>query len=225
MSALRNVICGCLALAVLATPTAGSAQFGGALRVARGVVGGEASVSSGDAESFLSNATRSTKNIMISASLLAQLLTDKDGLAGQKAYIDNVQGRQDIGELGALRSSLRSNLDVLAKRENLAADLSGLYNGGTEEQRRVMTLALGNLAIGIFRNVQLAEQAPGIVSGIGANPRLLTRVGDFRLAAELIGIQAAGLGGIASSLPALFSAAQIEMPDQAETTEPREIIL
>ena len=225
MITLRKAIGCSLALALLVAPVAGSAQFGGIGRMARGLAEGGGSVSNRDGEAFLSDATRSTKNIMISASLLAQLLTDRDGLAGKKAEVDSLQRIENVGEFEAHRSSFASNIEAINNRTNLAADLSAINAEASEEQRRVLAMALGNLAIGIFRNVQLSAQAPGMVSGISSNPSLITRIGDFRLAAELLGLQATGLGGIAGSLPELFRAAHVEMPDAAGTTEPQAIIL
>lgn len=224
MKNISKMVAGALALTLAATSVTASAQFGGLGRMAKGLVGG-GSVSAADGEAFLYNAARSTKNIMISVRLLSQVLEDRNSLAGQKAYIDEVQNTPDVKELSAHRATFSSDLAVLNQREDLTADLSAAYESGNEEQRKVIALAVGNLAIGILRNTELVGQAPALVEGIGANPQLVTRLGQFKLAAELLGMQAKGLGGVAGSLPKLLRAVKVEMPEDAETTEPQPIAL
>ena len=209
-----------LATAMIVAPV--SAQFGG---LGKMLGGGGASVSTGDGTTFLTNATRSTKNVMIATSLIAQAVTDRSQLSGRKAQIDALTNAQDIKELDAHRASLTSDLGVLNGRADLAGDLSSAYQAGNAQQKKVIGTAVANLAIGIARNTQLVGQAPGIVKGVGSNPQLITQLGQFKLAAGLLGMQAKGLGGIASTMPKLLSAAKVKGTTASETSEPQPIPL
>jgi len=210
---------------VVTVPNGAQAQFGGLTKMAKGALGGGESVQTGDAEGFLNGTAKSTKNVMIAAALLAQAITDRGALAGKKAEIDAIQGIQDVKELGAHSAALQSNLEVLNQRENLSADLQSAYESGTEQQKQVIGTAVINLAIGVARNVLLARQAPTIMKGIGRNPALVTRAEQFKTAGQLITLQAKGLGGIATHLPALMTALKIKAPTNPETTEPQPITL
>jgi hypothetical protein len=222
-----KMMIGCaLACAVAIMPAAAPAQFGG-LKKLGGVMGGGGSpgVSATDAEGFLTGATRSTKNVMISAALLAQAVTDQSKLTGRKAEIEALANVQDIKELDAHRDTLSSDLAVLNGRADLAGDLSKAYDAGNAQQKKAISMAVANLAIGILRNTELAGQAPTMVKGIGSNPALMTRVGQFKMAAGLLGLQAKGLSGVATSMPKLLTAAKVKGPAASETSEPQPIAI
>jgi hypothetical protein len=212
--------------ALLALPTMASAQFG-SLGKLRGMAPGQSAttVSSGDADAFLVNAAHSTKNVMISAALLSIAVTDRTKLTASKAALDALQNTQDIQELDAHRDELSSNLAVLNGRADLAGDLNAAYTAGDAHEKKVISIAVANLAIGILRNTQLAGQAPAMVKGVGGNPALLSRVGQFKLAAGLLGLQAKGLGGIASSMPRLLAAAKVSGPAASTTSEPQAVVI
>lgn len=211
------------AIAAVALSMPAQAQFGGFGNMAKGMIGGGSSVSSGDADAFLRDATMSTKNVMIAAALLAQAVTSKAGLAGCKAQIQALENVQDIKELDAHRDDLKSNLATLGERSDLAGDLHQAYEAGNEQQRKAIGAAVFNLALGILRNTHLAGEAPGMIKGVSANPALLTRVGQFKVAGSLLGLQAQGLGGIATSIPKLLTATKVVAPSAAETTTPQHI--
>ncbi len=214
------------ALALAAAPTAAPAQFGGLAKLKSAVGGGETASAPGtDADSFLTNATHSTKNVMIAAALLSQAVTDQSKLTSRKAEIDALEKVQDIKELDAHRDTLSSDLAVLNGRSDLAADLGAAYSAGDAQQKKVISVAVANLAIGILRNTQLAGQAPGMVKSIGSAPALLGRIGQFKLAAGLLGLQAKGLTGIATSMPKLLTAAKVHGPAASATSEPQAVAI
>lgn len=215
-----------LALTALAVPTFASAQFGGLGGLAKQAVGGGAAsgnVSAADAGTFLTNATASTKNVMIAAALLAQVAKDRNGLASQKAEIEAVSKAQSPSELAAHKEALSSNLSALSSNANLADNIGQAYAQGTSAQKELIATALGNLALGIYRNTQLAGQAPGFVSGAAGNPQLLSRIGDIKTVAALLGLQTKGLATIAPTLPKLFSAVKIAAPAAGTTTAPKTV--
>ncbi|KHL24149.1 hypothetical protein PK98_15370 [Croceibacterium mercuriale] len=224
MKKFASVIVAAAVLVTATAPVPAAAQFGG---LARRVLGGGAAagVSNADGEAFLTDAARSTKNIMISALVLSQMLENHGDLAGARIKIEQLQGAQTVGELDAHKATLASSLEVLNSREDVGAELTAAYEAGNDQQKQLMAVALGNLAIGVARNVMLAERAPGMVEGIGGNPQLLTRIGQFRSAASLLGMQATGLGKIGGALPGLLRTVKVELPADAATSEPQPIVL
>lgn len=220
------VLCGALVVAPVSANAGLGGLAGGLGGIGRKLIGGNnEGVSSSDASSFLNGALKSTKNVMISAALLSQALKDRSQLAGRKAEIDAITNAQNFKELDSHRSTLESDLSVLSGQKDLAAGFVTSYQAGDANQKHLIALALGNLAIGVFRNVRLASQAPGMVSGIGGNPQLLTRLGEFKLAASLLGLQGKGLVKIGGTLPTVMSALKLKMPDQSETTEPTTVAI
>jgi hypothetical protein len=206
-----------MAASVLATPIGAQAQFSG---LGKSILGDKSGVSSSDANGFLSGAMQSTKNVMISAALIAQALEDRTGLATRKQQIDAITNAQDFGELDMHKSTLQLDLALISDRDDLSGDLEASYNSANDDQKKVIAVAVANLALGIYRNVGLAEKAPNMVKGIGRNPQLLTRLGEFKTAASLLGMQGKGLGTIGSVLPSVMTSLKIQPLPQSETTEP-----
>lgn len=223
---MKKILALGLTLIALTCPTLASAQFGGLGGLAKQAVGGGSApggVSAADAGTFLTNATASTKNVMIAAALLAQAAKDRNGLASQKAEIEAISKAQSPSELAAHKDTLSSNLSALNSNANLAENIGQAYSQGTSTQKELIAAALGNLALGIYRNTQLASQAPGFVSGAASNPQLMTRIGDFKTVAGLLGLQTKGLATIAPALPKLFSAVKLTAPAAGTSTTPKAI--
>lgn len=208
----------CVALVMASTPA--SAQFGGIGKKLLGGGSSESSASSADASAFLDGAFKSTKNVMIAASLLAQALQDRSKLGEQKAQIDAIQSAHDMKELNSHRAALESNLGVLTSQQDLSSSLTSAYQAGNARQKQLISVAMANLLIGTVRNVRLAGQAPGLLSSMGSNPQMLTKMGELKLAASLIGLQGKGLGTIGIALPKVMGALKLKVPANAETTEP-----
>lgn len=211
-----------LATAALLSSVPASAQFGAIGGFGKKLLGGgsDDAVSSADAGLFLTGAMKSTKNVMISAALLAQALKDRGGLASRKAQIDAITNAQNFGELNGQRTQLQEDLTALSARQDLAGDLKAAYQAGDAQQQKVIGVAIANLALGVYRNVQLAGAAPGMVKSIGSNPKFITRIGEFKTAATLVGLQGKSLVSIGGALPKVMGALKIKPLPEAETTEP-----
>ncbi|MBB5700127.1 hypothetical protein [Sphingomonas yantingensis] len=136
-----------------------------------------------------------------------------------------MQGDQKLAGQGVRAALTPTRLPEGTGADDRAADLSAAYAAGNAEQKKRMAAALGNLALGIYRNTELVGQAPAMIQGVGSNPSMLTRIGQFKLAASLLGLQGKGLAGIATSMPKLFSAMKVKAPAAASTSEAEEIAL
>lgn len=212
-----------LAAATLTAPVAATAQFGGLGRlVGQGQGSGESSVTADQADAFLSRGMASTKNVMTAAAALAFAVESKGDIAATKARMAAINGCQDVKELNAHMKPLQQDLAAIAQNtQDVQAYETGLKSK-TTQQRAYLAAGLANLTVGIARNAQLAKEAPAMVKGIGGNPQLLNRLGQFRTLASLISGQGQGLGSIASSMPRLLSIAQVKAPNAASKTALRD---
>lgn len=193
------------------------------------------SVTATAADSFLSGATQSSGTVMSSAMVLAQMLTNPDGLAARGDAIEAVQDADEIATLNARRGDFTRSMNVLNGRGDLAGDLQEAYADATPDQQRATRTALGNLATGLAQNAALARQAPSLLAGIGGQgvggqgagggSQLLGRLGLLRTAASLLGLQANSLGSIGSLLPGLFSAVGMAAPANPGSAAPVDLRL
>lgn len=219
----KKLLSGLLIATVLSAPMPAAAQFGGLMKKAGNLVGGGSASDTGSVtnpDQFLSVAMLSTKNVMMSAALLSQALSNRDELASQKINIDAVQNAATFGELNAQKVQLEQNLNVIADRQDIAGDLTEAYKAGDAKQKTLIALAISNLALGAYRNINLASDAPKVVRSVGRDPNLMSRVGEFRAASSLVSLQASGFGKIGSALPKVMSALKIKELDKAGTDRP-----
>lgn len=219
---IRKPIAMLLAAAVLAAPMSASAGLGGLGGLGKKALGGgsDSGISSADADGFLDGAMLSTKNVMISAALLAQALKDRDGLATKSAEIAAISKSQSFGELNSHKEQMQQNFAILNEQGAMTDKMTAVYQAGNAKQKQVIGTALANLALGVYRNVKLAGAAPGMVQSVAGSPQLMGRVGEFKSAAGLLGMQGKGLGTIGTSLPKLMSSLKIKPLPEAETTKP-----
>jgi hypothetical protein len=216
---LNNMLAMLAAGAAVAMPVSASAQFGGLVKQAvPGLGGGNSAASAGDADAFLANAMLSTKNVMIASALLSAAVQNRMDMAALKQQKDGIESIKSFKDATAKKAELVGNLEAMASRKDAAADFSQAYQSASAEQKKLIAEALVNLAIGVARNVALASQAPGMVSGMASNPANLRHLGEVKAAAELIGVQAKGFATIAPALPKVFSALKVKAPAASATS-------
>ena len=214
-----------LCAALLAAPLPAAAQFGGLMKKVPGLGGGGSSAPAADTGPFLDNALRSTKNVMIASAVLNAVLSTNDDMSTLKARVGAVENAHDMKELGAHKAELQSDMDAIGRTRDLSEQELARYQALSAERKKLVAMAVGNLAIGMLRNVHLAQQAPGMVSSLSGNPQMLGRLGEVKAAADLVGVQARGLGNISGALPKVMGAMKLKMPAPAETSEPQPITL
>lgn len=219
-----------LASSLLASPA--QAQFGGLVGKAKAAAGlggsdsGSAPAMSGDeADRFLQSSLRSTKNVLIASMIIAKALDDRAPLTAHKAELDSYNSISSFKEFNAHKGSLATNFAAIGNRKDVAADFEARYNSASAAEKKILGIASVNLAIGIARNIDLAGQLPGVLDAVKRNPQLITRVGQFKAAAELIGMQGKGLSSIATQVPKLMTAAKVRAPKDPKNSEDQAIAL
>jgi len=216
-----NSIAVVAACATLALPVGASAQFGGLGHVLGGgsSAPSPSAASPADGDAFLANALMSTKNVMISAKLLSAALVKRSDKAALKGEIDAIQNMQSFKELGTQKDDLQSNLGAISARGDVAGELTTTYQAADAQEKQLIAIAIANLALGTYRNIKLAGEAPGFVKGFAGNPLMLRRIGEFKMAADLLVIQSKGFATIAPALPKIMTALKVAAPQQSDTTK------
>lgn len=220
MKTFALVLC---TMAALTMPASANAQLGGMLKKSVGLGGGGAAEApAGDPAQFLDNAFKATVNVMIAADVLAKAVQNKGSAVGSKDYVTGLMKAQNFKEAGAFTSQFQSNLDALGKNANVGQDLIAAHGAANAKQKQMIGTALFNIALATFRNVQMAQQAPGFVRNVTSDPRMMSRLGEFKAAASLLGMQAKGLGLIAPALPKVLAATKVKPPEQSEATKQKD---
>ena len=213
-----------LGTSVVAASMPASAQ----LAQMRGMLPGGARTSgaaSVDPDAFLAETIETTKFMMVAASVMASAADTDAERDARRAEIAAIQGASDIGELNAQRASFDANAEAVSLNMGDAQAAQAQYDSMTRDQQQQMLTAAYNFALGMARNVQLAQQAPQLVSSMQSNPMLLRRVGSIRTAGGLLTQQAQLARSMAGPLRALLSRGGVEVPADAHAAEPRPVKL
>ncbi|WIY70841.1 hypothetical protein KB221_07410 [Aquidulcibacter paucihalophilus] len=216
-----------VAVVVASSLVAASAPASAQIGQLRGLLpGGRTSAAAAvDPDAFLAETIETTKFMMIAALVLANAEktdTERDAI---RAQIATIQGASDIGELNTHRASFTENAAAIALNYGDETATQAAYDAMTREQQQLMLSAAYNFALGMARNVQLAEQAPQLISSIQSNPMLLRRVGSLRTAAGLLGQQVDATRSMAGTMRTLLSRGGVEVPADAHAAQPRAVEL
>lgn len=224
---MRKVISYFVCAGVLVTPVAANAQFGGMIGSAIGKVTGKdgsdkssSSTSPEETNKFLNNALSATVNVMIASEILSAAVKNKENPVLNKEFINGLTNAKSFKELGSYRSQFESNMDSINKNENFATDIKAANAGASANQKKLISTALLNLAIGIYRNVGMAQEAPNYLKGFGSDPRMLSRLGELKAAVSFLGYQAKALGEIAPKLTKVLGSMNLKPPAKSTTTQP-----
>lgn len=219
---MKKYVLSIVALTLVAAPLPAAAQFGKALKGA--VPGlGTSSSASVDPDAFLSETVTTTKYMMIAAHILAAAADTSGQRARDANFLKAVQSSQDVKELNALRSTFDADVSAINANQETAAQYEARYAKMTTEQRSQIGAAAYNFALGMYRNVKLSQQAPELLGSLKTNPQMLTKAGQIKTAAELVGMQAKGAASMAGSMKKIMAAGKVAAPVEAESTTPKVI--
>jgi hypothetical protein len=93
------------------------------------------------------------------------------------------------------------------------------------QQRARLASAAFNFALGVYRNVQLADEAPKVVDSVKTNPMLAMKASKLLIAAHLVTDEAQQTAGMVGSLHTIMTAGNIAVPTPSETTVPQPVDL
>lgn len=219
---MKKLILVGVAVSIATTPLPAVAQLGGMLKSAVPSLG-TSSAASVDPDAFLAETIETTKYMMIAAHLLAVAADTSGQRAQDMKFLTAVQAVQDVKELNAFSANFAQDVAAINANQETAAQFEARCAKMSAEQRAKMGAAAFNFALGMYRNVRLAQQAPELVNSLKSNPRLLTKAGQLKTAAQLVGMQAKGTASMAGSMRKIMTAGKVAAPAEADSTKPKEI--
>lgn len=218
---MRKILIATTAAALAVGTAPAHAQLGGLTKLVGGGSGG--SISAGDVDGFVSGVMESTKLVWVSATLLEAASKNKDELDKAKAAAKAISDMSDVKELEANKGQLKSSLKAIDDNQAFVDNVQATYESASPEQKELIAAAVFNFALGMARNVELADDAPRLLSGIKGDVSLLKKAGSLKTAAELTGLQVKGASSVVTTLPKLMAVAKVEQPEAAMTTKPQPI--
>jgi hypothetical protein len=174
---------------------------------------------------FLADTLETSKFMMVAAALLAQAVTDKQQMASRASYIAAVQNAHDCKELESHSAQFQQDVNAIAANQQSTAEIQVAYDQASAEQKKLISAAMYNLMLGVWRNVKLSSEGADLVSNIKSHPMMLMKAPQLMSAVKLIAMEVKATGSIASSVQKLSTAMKVEAPVQAETTKPKEVAL
>jgi hypothetical protein len=221
------------AVAACALPTASNAQFGGLGAIGQlGGLGNKAPANHGaapsasvDPDRFLHDTIETTKYVMIAAAILhdaASAAPDEVALANRLKAINDVN---DVKELDTHRVEMDQDIAAINSNQDLSARIKANMRHASAQQRARLAGAAFNFALGVYRNAQLAAEAPKVVDSIKYNPMQAMKAPKLLMAAHLVMDEAQQTAGMVGSLHAIMTAGNIATPTPSETTAPQPVDL
>jgi hypothetical protein len=203
-------------VAVTCAPQPAAAQFGALRGMVPGQGGGGV-----NPDTFVAQAAESTRYLMVGFALLAAAASESGDLASARTYVTAVQGCSSLKELAVYRPDFEKNGAALNANKDDTAAIQARYDRLDEAHKQLMSAATYNVSLGILHNVILATQVPGLISSIQANPMQLMKVGQLKMAAEFVVMEAKMVGPMISKIRDLRAAMKVEEPADAKTTKAR----
>lgn len=205
-----------LMTSALASPA--SAQLGNLRSLIPG--GSTSSAAAVDPDAFLAETTETTRMMMVAAAYLNAAYSHDQDRDALRARITSIQGASNIGELNAHSAAFEQDIKAIEANASDAQALQATYDASSAQQQQLMMAAAFNFALGMARNVQLAQQAPQLVNSLRSNPMLLMKLNSIRVAAGMIGVQVEAARTMGAPLQGLLSRGGVQVPENASTTDP-----
>lgn len=222
MSSRKTVACLLAASLALAPASSGAQDLGG---LARGLLGGSSGAAAYDPDIFLAEAVEATKQMMVSAAILAQMARNKDDMASIAERVNAIQNVEDADELGAYNASFQEDITALKANASDAAELQAIYDSANRQQQRLMLEAGFNFARAVILDGQLAQQFPTLLGAMARNPRHWGKVGHAQPLARMVSAQWDAGRSMWEPVTTLLRRQNVEVPSEASVGEARTITL
>ncbi|WP_297803846.1 hypothetical protein [uncultured Brevundimonas sp.] len=218
-SASRYIACLSAAAVMAAMATPSYAQLGNL----RNVLPGAGRASASTPEAFVAEATETTKLVMIAAALIASAASESPNKDALKAQIDAIETASSPGDLQAQKAQFDANIATINQNAADAEQLQAIYDRADARQKQLMLTAAYNFSIGMIRNADLAQQAPGMIRSVGTNPMQVTRLGQLRTLGGLLTDQVQATRSMAGPMRALLSKGGVEVPANPSASDAKPV--
>ena len=219
----KSIILAATAALCLTLPSVGLAQFGGMRGMLPSGLGSHAS--GVDPDRFLADTIETTKFVMIAAAILRDAASEAPDKAALDAKLKAINDTKDVKELNAHKAQMDEDIQAINDNKALSANVHANMARADARQKAQISVAVFNFALGAYRNVQLAQEAPQVVDAVKGNPLLALKIGSIITASALVLDEAKQTAGMMNSLHIITTAGNIAEPQPATTTKPQPVDL
>ena len=174
---------------------------------------------------FVSDATDSTRMMMVSARLIAAAAQNRSDIEALRAEIGAIQNIRTPAELNAQSQSFQADLDVISANANDAARAQALFDRSSAQQKELLASAAFNFSLAMLINTRLVQGSDDLVRSMSSNPLQARRLLELRPVVGMVSQQASAVRSMQAPLSAILRRAGVQAPQNAEATEPRPIEL
>ena len=194
----------------LATAVPAHAQFGGLASALGGGSTSKSSVSAGDVDAFLKTAGDAQGLMKTSADKLFEAVASKDQIQKVQDEQRAAESITDPKEKEAKLKQVEAEKQTILSQANYTAKAEEMKKGLDEKKKAQIGASIWNFTLAMLKNKQLAEQGSGLVSSIGSNPMLVTKLGAVKDVVSSIGGQMGNVTKIASGLQKLATVVKVD---------------
>lgn len=199
------------------------AQFGGLLGAVTGGGSDKAAAPAGDVDAFLATAAEAHTLMQSSADKLFEAVATKDEI---KRLLDEKKAAETIADPSEREARLKKveddKLATLAKVD-YAAKAKEMETGLDQKHKDQIGASVWNFMLAMLKDKQLADQGMDLVSSIGSNPMLFTKLGAVKGVISSIASQAANVAKIGAGLQKLATVAKVDTQQIKISSKPKEI--
>lgn len=216
---VRYAIC----LGTAAVMTTAATQSNAQLSNLRNALPGASRPAASSPEAFLGETVETTKLVMTAAALLAAAASESPNKDSLKAQISAIQSASSPGDLQGQKAQFDANIESINQNAADADQLQAVYDKADAKQKELMLTAAYNFTIGMMRNVELSQQAPGIIRSLGTNPMNVGKLGALRASAGLLGDQVQATRSMIGPMRMLLSKGGVEVPANASASDAKPV--
>ena len=203
---------GWVAVLALIASSAAMAQFAGLLPDKT------SGVKAADVDTFLQSAKQATALVRTSASNLALAVASKEDRAKIQALIDANQKAESAQEKESTGKELQTTATAVLQKTDFEKSEEVKAASKDDTRKKAIAASGYNLALGLLKDKVVADQGKGLVSKVGSDVTLASKVGGIKDAVGTAGDQMSGLGSVSANLPKLFAKVGVDakLPTSAD---------
>jgi hypothetical protein len=158
-----------------------------------------------DVDSFLQGAHQATALVQTSASNLALAVASKEDQAKIRALIDANKKAESAQEKESTAKELLASDQAVLKKTDFENGEEVKAASKDEARKKAIAISGFDLALGLMKDKLVADQGKDLVSKVGSDMTLASKLGSIKDAVAATGDQMSGLGSVSMNLPKLFA--------------------
>jgi hypothetical protein len=177
-------------------------------------------VKAADVDSFLQGAHQATALVQTSASNLALAVASKEDQAKIQALIDANKKAESAQEKESTAKELLASDQAVLKKTDFENGEEVKAASKDETRKKAIANSGYDLALGLLKDKLVADQGKDLVSKVGSDITLASKLGSIKDAVAATGDQMSGLGSVSMNLPKLFAKIGVDAKLPTSASDP-----